>query len=157
MPPPTKKPIIHADYRSHPYSKKSTPLDMTSQTSPNPARATASPWNPEDDARLVEARKQGLNWEPIAKQYFPTKTANACRKRHERLMDKRQTTEDWDSAKLEAMAIAYVRLRERIWKILAEEIGEKWQAVETKVSVSLLFCLEDADVNLSVWKKVLRI
>ena len=84
----------------------------------------------------MQARKDGMNWEPISKTYFPTKSANACRKRHERLIDKRKTNEDWDSAKLEAMDIAYYRNRERMWKIIADEINEKWQTVESKVSLS---------------------
>ena len=108
---------------------------MISPTSPNPARSVASPWTPEDDARLKQARKDGMNWEPIAKTYFPTKTANACRKRHERIMDKMHNTEEWDSAKLEAMEIAYYNCRERMWKIVADEINEKWQNVESKVSL----------------------
>ena len=108
---------------------------MISPTSPNLGRPAATPWTPEDDARLKQARKDNMNWEPIAKTYFPTKTANACRKRHERLMDKLHTTEDWDSAKLEAMEIAYYKHRERMWKIVAEEINEKWQTVESKVSL----------------------
>ena len=84
----------------------------------------------------MQARKDGMNWDPIAKAYFPTKTANACRKRHERLMDKRNTSEDWESAKLEAMELAYYKHRERMWKIVADEINEKWQTVEAKVSLS---------------------
>ena len=105
--------------------------------SPNPARSTASPWNLEDDAQLVQARNQGMGWESISKQYFPTKTANACRKRHERLMNKRYSIEKWDPAKLNALALAYLKLREQMWIILADEVNEKWQAVESKVSVSI--------------------
>ena len=83
----------------------------------------------------MRARQQGLNWQPIATQYFPEKTANACRKRHERLMEKRNSADNWDGIKMDAMAKAYVELREQMWQLLAERVGEKWQTVENKVSI----------------------
>ena len=137
--PTTRQPSVHTDYRTHPYPEKNVSSDMISSTPPNPDRSVAIPWTPEDDNLLLQARKDGMNWEPIAKTYFPSKTANACRKRHERLMDKRNTTEDWDSAKLEAMEIAYYKSRERMWKVVADEIDEKWQTVESKVGADLIF------------------
>lgn len=81
----------------------------------------------------MRARQQGLNWQPIASQYFPDKTANACRKRHERLMEKRNSADNWDGVKIEALAKAYVDIREQMWKLLADRLGEKWQNVEAKV------------------------
>ena len=82
----------------------------------------------------MRARQQGLNWQPIASQYFPDKTANACRKRHERLMEKRNSADNWDGIKMDMLSKAYVELREQMWKILADRVGEKWQNVEAKVS-----------------------
>ena len=81
----------------------------------------------------MRARHQGLNWQPIASQYFPDKTANACRKRHERLMEKRNSADNWDGVKIEELAKGYVEVREQMWKLLADRIGEKWQNVEAKV------------------------
>ena len=98
----------------------------------------AGPWNSEDDAKLMRARREGMNWEPIAKMYFPTKSANTCRKRHERLIDKRKTNENWDSAKLEAMEVSYYNNRERMWKTIADEINGEWQTVESKVDEDLI-------------------
>ena len=46
-------------------------------------------WLPEHDELLMQARMQSLGWQPIASTYFPDRTANACRKRHERLQEKR--------------------------------------------------------------------
>ena len=142
MPPATtaKRSATQNSHRTHPYPRKDVTSsdirsDMTSPISPTTPRAAAGPWQPEDDAQLLEARKHSLNWADISTQYFPYKTANACRKRHERLMDKRHSTEDWDSTKLEAMAYQYIQLREQMWKILAQAIDEKWQNVETKVSI----------------------
>ena len=81
----------------------------------------------------MSARQKGLNWQPIASQYFPDKTPNACRKRHERLMEKRNIADNWDGVKIETLAKAYVDVREQMWRLLADRIGEKWQNVEAKV------------------------
>ena len=82
----------------------------------------------------MQARHQGLNWQPIASTYFPDKSANACRKRHERLMEKRNSADDWDGAKMEALAKAYNEVREQMWRLLADRFGgEKWTIVESKV------------------------
>jgi len=105
-------------------------------TSPQPAgtdRHASQAWPPEKDELLMRARQQGLNWQPIANQYFPDKTANACRKRHERLMEKRNNTDSWEGVKMEAVARAYLNVREPMWKLLADQVGEKWQTVEAKV------------------------
>lgn len=90
-------------------------------------------WRPEDDERLMRLRTQGLNWQPIADN-FPPKTANACRKRHERLMEKRNAASWDDGVKIEELARAYLQVREQMWKVLADELNEKWQTVESKVS-----------------------
>ena len=47
------------------------------------------PWSREQDDLLMRVRTQGLGWAPIAHTYFPDKSPNACRKRHERLLEKR--------------------------------------------------------------------
>lgn len=94
-------------------------------------RPSASPWTEAEDRTLMEARQKGLNWASIANKYFPSKTSNACRKRHERLMDKRKSQDNWD---VEALAQAYMEVRERMWQILATKLSENWQAVEGKVN-----------------------
>ncbi|MCJ1283770.1 hypothetical protein MMC26_003101 [Xylographa opegraphella] len=88
-------------------------------------------WSPMDDELLKQARAQNMNWAPIATKYFPHKTPNACRKRHERLMEKKNA-ENCDGVKFEELARAYVECREQMWKILGDKVGEKWQHVETK-------------------------
>jgi len=94
-----------------------------------------APWSQKDDETLMAARTQGLNWNQIAPKYFPTKTSNACRKRHERLMEK-QNAEQWDGVKLDELAQAYMEVRREMWSILASRVNEKWALVEQKV------CLE---------------
>lgn len=97
-----------------------------------PTRASSGAWTPADDQTLMTARAQGMNWAPIQQTYFPTKTPNACRKRHERLMEKRNS-DDWDNIKLENLARAYMGMRREIWSGLAAQTGEKWHVVEQKV------------------------
>lgn len=95
-------------------------------------RHTSSPWNTTDDNQLMHARQKGLNWQPIASTYFPNKTPNACRKRHERLMEKRNSADTWDGGKIEQLAKAYTEVREEMWGLLAKRVDEKWQDVERK-------------------------
>jgi hypothetical protein len=99
---------------------------------PVPGRPSSGAWTPADDAQLMAARAQGLNWQPIQSAYFPNKTPNACRKRHERLMDRRNS-DDWDSVKFETLAKEYMGMRREIWAPLGAKTGEKWSVVEAKV------------------------
>ena len=89
-------------------------------------------WSNDDDNLLMEYRTKGFNWAQIAKNFSP-KSPNACRKRHERLMEKKNS-ENYDTVKIEDLANAYMECREEMWRILASKLGEsKWQTIETKV------------------------
>lgn len=48
-------------------------------------------------------------------------------------MDKRNNQDNWDGQKFETLARAYYENREKIWRILAEPLHEKWEDVERKV------------------------
>ncbi|KAF1365701.1 hypothetical protein EJ07DRAFT_94132 [Lizonia empirigonia] len=114
------------------------------------ASTRSSSWSAQDDEKLIQARTQGLNWNQIAPKHFPNKSPNACRKRHERLME-RMNAEQWDGVKLDVLAQAYMEVRREMWSVLAARVGEKWQLVETK-------CMEKGFKNLSqaarsAWKK----
>ncbi|KAF4554174.1 Hypothetical protein D9617_5g070510 [Elsinoe fawcettii] len=100
----------------------------------------ASAWSTADDDVLASARAAGMNWQPIATRFFPTKSANACRKRHERLMERRYQ-EEWDQDRLEELATAYFDCRKEMWAILGERLGERWGLVEGK-------CMEKGLKNL---------
>ena len=93
----------------------------------------AAIWSAADDEILLQARASLLNWQPIANRHFPNKTANACRKRHERLIERRHV-EDWDVQKLDLLAQEYMSLRHELWETLASRLGERWTMVEAKVS-----------------------
>lgn len=103
-----------------------------SPVSPSGNRA-AGPWSPQDDEQLKLARQRGMNWAPIATQFFPSKTANACRKRHERLIEKSHANEEWPQSKLDDMARCYLDLREQMWSMVSSRFGEPWKTVEAKV------------------------
>ncbi|KAI0204369.1 hypothetical protein F4808DRAFT_339851 [Astrocystis sublimbata] len=96
-----------------------------------PHRPSSGAWSQEDDHNLLTARQQGLNWAQIQNTYFPNKSPNACRKRHERLLERRGA-DDWDARKLERLAKEYMSMRKEMWQGLAARTGEKWIVVEAK-------------------------
>ncbi|QDS72153.1 hypothetical protein FKW77_004405 [Venturia effusa] len=107
-----------------------------------------STWSADEDQTLLDARASGMNWKPIAQTHFPTKTPNACRKRHERLIERRNA-ENWGGIKAETLARQYMLFRAEIWKPLADSLGEKWQVIEAK-------CMEKGLKNLQASEKALR-
>lgn len=100
---------------------------------PTQHRASSGAWSFNDDQTLLQARAKGDNWAKIQSDWFPSKTANACRKRHERLME-RKGADDWDSREWENVADQYMKMRKEIWDPLAKKLGLKWNLVEQKVS-----------------------
>ncbi|KAI9711169.1 MAG: hypothetical protein M1828_001955 [Chrysothrix sp. TS-e1954] len=88
-------------------------------------------WSSHDDEVLMQARVKGMGWPQIAKQYFPAKSYNACRKRHERLMG-RKDFEDWDQDRLESLGRRYMDLRKEMWSVLGDAVGERYDVVEAK-------------------------
>lgn len=142
QPPPASS---HHGHHSHHSSTSSaayhhlTPDPQTripASSLPAQHRASSGAWNASDDQTLLGARASGQNWAQIQQNYFPSKTPNACRKRHERLME-RKGADDWDNRKLEIMAKEYMSLRKEIWAPLAQRTGEKWNVVEQKVNTFL--------------------
>jgi hypothetical protein len=106
---------------------------QTGSVEPQPGHRNTVNWSSADDEVLVAARIAGLNWQTTAAKHFPHKTANACRKRHERLIERR-THEDWTTKRLDSLAVEYMELRKEIWGPLATKIGERWSVVEAKAS-----------------------
>ena len=110
---------------------------MHPSLSPQPAQN--GPWTTEEDEILCDYRTRGFGWAQIQEKHFPSKSANACRKRHERLMTKRRST-DWDETRLESLAVNYRAMRQQIWGPLADKLGEKWEHVEKAVRSDILPC-----------------
>ncbi|RMZ89948.1 hypothetical protein DV736_g2833, partial [Chaetothyriales sp. CBS 134916] len=91
----------------------------------------SAPWTNGEDMMLLDAKSKGLGWNDIHEKYFPSKSGNACRKRHERLMVKLRTT-DWDEARVRRVWDEYVRegVRREFWEAIAQRCGERWEDVE---------------------------
>ena len=98
-----------------------------------PFKSHDNGWTTSDDNILLRARQEGLNWQPICHRYFPNKTANACRKRHERLIEKLNSSSAWDQNKMNDLARSYAELRPQMWKLIADRMSENWENVESKV------------------------
>lgn len=112
-----------------------------------PAAASAynyGTWTAADDRTLLAARARGQHWGELQGAHFPTKTANACRKRHERLMERRGGaghdggvgTGPGDARRFEKIASEYMAMRREIWGGLAGRVQERWEFVEREVSFS---------------------
>lgn len=135
-----------------PYSTSApSPTLPMGSSQPSQHRPSSGAWSPQDDQQLLQARMQGLNWNQIKEQYFPSKTPNACRKRHERLMERRGS-DDWDARKMQYLAKEYMAMRKEIWSGLAARTGEKWNVVEAKVSPKdILLSLFSSYCMPSIW------
>lgn len=94
----------------------------------------SAPWTTREDDVLIDAKSRGMGWNEIHQKYFPAKSGNACRKRHERLMQKMRTT-DWDEGRIRKVMLAYNArgMREEMWSRLADRVGERWEDVERVV------------------------
>lgn len=134
--------------RHHSYSNttssRSTPYPASFITTASTAKhyRPSSAWSSASDSLLLALRSQGLNWLAIAARHFPCKTPNACRKRHERLVERR-AGEDWDCIRLELLASTYANVRAQMWGILSERVARlegsdavRWQDVEAKANHS---------------------
>lgn len=133
--PLTMQPPAHAGHHSHStaaYLSTDPHQRVPTSSLPTQHRASSGAWNAGDDQTLLGARASGQNWAQIQQNYFPSKTPNSCRKRHERLMERRGA-DDWDTHRLENMAKEYMGLRKEIWAPLALRTGEKWNVVEQRV------------------------
>ncbi|KAK3331807.1 hypothetical protein B0T19DRAFT_86912 [Cercophora scortea] len=123
-PPPPPPPAAAIDF-----------TDLTAAGASDPSSADDQPannygtWTAAEDRALLSARSRGHHWASIQRDFFPTKTANACRKRHERLME-RQGTNHLDARRLERVAKEYMNMRQEMWSGLAARMGEPWELVE---------------------------
>lgn len=114
------------------------------QIHPGPVRSSHShsnssggPWTQAMDDILVENHRK-YKWDQIAEKFFHnTKTGNACRKRHARVIMERKEPSRWDHDRVQKVMNAYKEegMRERMWRPLAEATGERWQDVERLVSI----------------------
>ncbi|KAL2139952.1 hypothetical protein VTI28DRAFT_4464 [Corynascus sepedonium] len=95
-------------------------------------------WTAEDDQTLMRARAGGQNWAELQRAHFPAKTANACRKRYERLVERRGI-HDYSGRRLEMVANEYMSVRKDMWSGLADRVGMRWEVVEALVRCPPLY------------------
>jgi hypothetical protein len=99
-------------------------------------------WTEEQDNILFAARARNQNWNDIRDRYFPEKTPNACRKRHERIRMMREADEfRQGGSKFAELASAYCEYREQMWSSFAKESGFddiNWEILERRVRLSML-------------------
>ncbi|KAL5095461.1 hypothetical protein Trisim1_000236 [Trichoderma cf. simile WF8] len=142
IPPPLSHPSQQPQYGPYSTSAPSPTLPMPPAQS-SQHRPSSGAWTQQDDEQLLAARQQGLNWNQIRDQYFQSKTPNACRKRHERLIE-RKNVDDWDTRRMQMLAKEYMSMRKEIWSGLAARTGEKWNVVEAKCMSNGLKNLQSA-------------
>lgn len=106
--------------------------DMTSMSDYPHSAYNYGTWTAADDRTLLTARASGQHWADLQRTHFPNKTANACRKRYERLVERRGVY-DYDARRLERISKEYMAMRKEIWSGLAARVGEKWSVVEAQV------------------------
>lgn len=102
----------------------------------NSSNTGGGPWTAEMDEILIDNHRR-MKWDQIAERFFNnTKTGNACRKRYARVVSERKEPSKWAPERVQRVIDAYKRgnMRERMWKPLAEELGESWEHVEKLVS-----------------------
>lgn len=100
------------------------------------SNAGSGPWTAEMDEILIDNHRR-MKWDQIAEKFFNnTKTGNACRKRYARVISERKEPSRWAPERVQKVIEAYKRgnTRERMWKMLADEVGESWEHVERLVS-----------------------
>lgn len=98
----------------------------------------SGPWTAEMDEILIEWHRR-MKWDQIAEKFFHnTKTGNACRKRHARVVMERKEPARWDQERVQKVIDAYNRegMREKLWSALADATNERWQDVERLVSTT---------------------
>lgn len=110
----------------------SMPAAPQMQREPPSRPGQSGPWSSEEDNILLDAKGRGMSWEEIHRQHFPGKSANACRKRHERVLAKMRNT-DWDDARIQRVTNAYSRHRHLMWAPMCKELGESITDVEKVV------------------------
>ncbi|KAK5659463.1 hypothetical protein OQA88_664 [Cercophora sp. LCS_1] len=110
-------------------------------------------WTAADDRTLLTARASGQHWADLQRTHFPTKTANACRKRYERLVERRGVY-DYDARRLERISKEYMTMRKEIWSGLAARVGEKWSVVEAQcMSAGLRTIQSNARSHTNRWRR----
>lgn len=78
--------------------------DRSSLTTESPAKKQ-SKWSPEEDARIIQLRGDGMKWEDISK-HLPGRSAISCRLHYQNYLERRS---EWDEDRKNKLARLYER------------------------------------------------
>ncbi|KAH8900698.1 hypothetical protein GQ53DRAFT_835635 [Thozetella sp. PMI_491] len=96
-------------------------------------------WGVQHDTLLLAARDSGQSWSEIQAEYFPGITSNACRKRHERLMERKGTNDGgmrelepaiMDKAAAERQRELELKIRKDAEDAFERRMKEMWKVEE---------------------------
>ena len=124
-------------YRRRQITPPQTPLPQHQpQTQHHPGQS--APWTQDEDNFLIDLKDSGLGWSEIHQKFFPKKSGNACRKRHERLMVQLRTT-DWDDQRIRRVMNEYNApgVPQPSYIQIARRLGERWEDVERVINAQL--------------------
>ncbi|KAL5601243.1 uncharacterized protein BROUX77_005492 [Berkeleyomyces rouxiae] len=104
-------------------------IDSDDQEEPK-RRGKGVKWSSAEDLLLEELRRRRGRWSEVSKK-FKGKSANACRKRYERIQQRKVASERNAALDKTHVAVAYWEVREEMWKILESRMpGVKWEKLE---------------------------
>ncbi|KIX99196.1 uncharacterized protein Z520_04772 [Fonsecaea multimorphosa CBS 102226] len=112
-----------------PQPRPAVPAKRLSSTQDHPIQSPAkkqSKWSPEEDAKIIQLRQDGMKWEDISK-HLPGRSAISCRLHYQNYLERRS---EWDEDRKNKLARLYERFRADMWARVAEEMAMPWRAVE---------------------------
>lgn len=113
----------------HPPPTSSVPAKRLSSGQTHPSESPAkkqSKWSPDEDAKIIELRGNGMKWEDISKQ-LPGRSAISCRLHYQNYLERRS---EWDEDRKNKLARLYERFKADMWAKIAEEMTLPWRAAE---------------------------
>jgi hypothetical protein len=85
--------------------KLHNPLKRSATTDLQSPAKKQSKWSPEEDARIIQLRGEGMKWEDISK-HLPGRSAISCRLHYQNYLERRS---EWDEDRKNKLARLYER------------------------------------------------
>ena len=95
-----------------PQPRSAVPAKRLSSSQDHPIQSPAkkqSKWSPEEDARIIQLRQDGMKWEDISK-HLPGRSAISCRLHYQNYLERRS---EWDEDRKNKLARLYERYVEK--------------------------------------------
>ncbi|KAI9871614.1 MAG: hypothetical protein M1823_008396, partial [Watsoniomyces obsoletus] len=90
-------PAVHSLRPTNPAKRQASTTDLQS-----PAKKQ-SKWSPDEDARIIQLRGEGMKWEDISK-HLPGRSAISCRLHYQNYLERRS---EWDEDRKNKLARLY--------------------------------------------------